>query len=111
MKKLLFILILISPIEAFTHDLYSSFRIDNKCYGKIYREKYIQGNAKKNGYVHKWTETMKIPCNQHQRAVQEDYINKNKYNKFVKEKFISIRKWFNRKFADWKLKKSRDYKN
>ena len=105
MKKLLFVLILCFPMEAFTHDLYSSFRKDNKCYGNIYKEKYIQGNAKKNGYVRKWNETIRIPCNHIENGIQEVYINKNKYKQFLREKFISISKWFNRKTADWELNK------
>ena len=110
MKKLLIVLILFLPIEGFTHDLYSSYREDNKCYGNIYKEKYIQGNAKRNGYVLKWNETKRIPCSHHENRVQEVFINKNKYKKFLKEKFIRISKWFNRKFEDYKLNQSMDYK-
>ncbi len=110
MKKLLIVLILLLPIRVFTHDLYSSFSKDNKCYGNIYKEKYIQGNSKRNGYVRKWNETIRIPCSYHENRVQEVNINKNKYKRFVKKKFIRISKWFNRKFDDWKLNQSIDYK-
>ena len=110
MKKLLIVLILFLPIQGLTHDLYSSYREDNKCYGNIYKEKYIKGNAKRNGYVLKWNETKRIPCRHHVNRVDVVFINKNKYKKFLKEKFISISKWFNRKFEDYKLNQSIDYK-
>ena len=38
--KILFIFAL--PINA--HDYYSSYRINNKCYGKFYKEKLIPGS-------------------------------------------------------------------
>ena len=110
MKKLLIVLIFFLPSRVFTHDLYSSFREDNKCYGNIYKEKYIQGNAKRNGYVLKWNETKRIPCSHHVNRVQKVYMNKNKYKKFVKEKFIRISKWFNTKIEDWKLNQSLEHK-
>ena len=110
MKKL-FILLLCLPIEALTHDLHSSFRVNNKCYGNIYREKYIPGDAKNNGYIKKSNDIIRIPCINHEIRVKNVYLKKNKYKEFVKDKFSSLHEFFNRKFADLKLNHSKYFKN
>tara|TARA_Y100000589_G_C27175611_1_gene638625 strand:+ start:522 stop:857 length:336 start_codon:yes stop_codon:yes gene_type:complete len=111
MKRTLFALFLLLPNIAYSHDFHSSFRSKDKCYGNVYREKYIQGDAKNHGYIRKWEETIRIPCNHHDNEINKAHINRNNYKKFVINKFKNLDKWFNKKFADWKLNQSRNYKN
>ena len=33
-----------------------------KCFKRIYREKYVPGTRKNPGYVHSWTEKVEVPC-------------------------------------------------
>ena len=71
MKKTIFYLFLLLPLPALAHDYHSSYEQNNKCYGNVYREKYIQGNIKKPGYVRKWEETIRIPCANHKIEINK----------------------------------------
>ena len=138
MKKLILILLLI-PSPILSHDYHSSFKHNNKCYGNVYREKYIQGNIQKTGYVRKWEETINIPCDNHQIGInnkniknikKNDYqeifkdnlkklskwinnqnIKRNDYQKIYKDNLKKLSKWINSKIADWKLNQSDNYLN
>ena len=110
MKKLTLILLLI-PSPILSDDYHSSFKQNNKCYGNVYREKYIQGNIKKPGYVRKWEETINIPCDKHERGINNKNIKRNDYQKIFKDNLKKIIKWINNKIADWKLNQSNNYLN
>ena len=110
MKNLTLILLLI-PFPLFSHDDHSSFKENNKCYGNVYREKYIQGNINKPGYVRKWEETIRIPCNKHAIGINNKNVERNDYQKRFKDNLKKISKWINSKIADWKLNQSDNYIN
>ena len=110
MKNLTLILLLI-PSPLFSHDYHSTFKENNKCYGNVYREKYIQGNINKPGYVRKWEETIRIPCNKHAIGINNKNVERNDYQKSFKDNLKKISKWINSKIADWKLNQSDNYIN
>ena len=110
MKNLTLILLLI-PAPLLSHDYHSSFKENNKCYGNVYREKYIQGNIKKPGYIRKWEETIRIPCNKHAIGINNKNVERNDYQKSFKDNLKKISKWINSKIADWKLNQSDNYIN
>ena len=110
MKNLTLILLLI-PAPLLSHDYHSSFKENNKCYGNVYREKYIQGNINKPGYVRKWEETIRIPCNNHAIGINNKNVERNDYQKSFKDNLKKISKWINSKIADWKLNQSDNYIN
>ena len=110
MKNLTLILLLI-PAPLLSHDYHSSFKENNKCYGNVYREKYIQGNINKPGYVRKWEETIRIPCNKHAIGINNKNVERNDYQKSFKDNLKKISKWINSKIADWKLNQSDNYIN
>ena len=71
MKSLILFSILLIQTPAHSSDYYSTFKIKESCYGNIHREKYIEGDASKSGFVKKWKETVIIPCS------KIELINKN----------------------------------
>tara|TARA_B100001989_G_scaffold167019_1_gene120235 strand:- start:126 stop:455 length:330 start_codon:yes stop_codon:yes gene_type:complete len=105
MLTILFIFAL--PINA--HDYHSSYRENNKCYGKIYREKYIPGSIVNPGYIRKWQETIRIPCTQHKIITSKVEFESNDYRKTIKDKFNSLYTWINSRLADWKSRESKNY--
>ena len=111
MKKTIFYLFLLIPLPVLAHDYHSSYEQNNKCYGNVYREKYIQGNIKKPGYVRKWEETIRIPCTNHKIEINKNKLERNDYQKNIKDNFNSFIKWVNSKIADWKLNQSDNYLN
>ena len=110
MKKLTLILLLI-PSPILSHDYHASFKQNNKCYGNVYREKYIQGNIQNPGYVRKWEETINIPCDKHEIGINNKNVKINDYQKIFKDNLKKIIKWINNKIADWKLHQSNNYLN
>ena len=110
MKKLTLILLLI-PSPILSNDYHSSFQQNNKCYGNVYREKYIQGNIQNPGYVRKWEETITIPCDKHDIGINNKNVKINHYQKIFKDNLKKIIKWINNKIADWKLHQSNNYLN
>tara|TARA_B100001057_G_scaffold41222_1_gene36986 strand:+ start:4378 stop:4725 length:348 start_codon:yes stop_codon:yes gene_type:complete len=111
MKKSIFYLLLFIPLPLMAHDYHSSYEQNQKCYGKVYREKYIQGNINKPGYVRKWEETIRIPCEQHTIGIKNNSFERNDYQKIIKDNLKSFGKWVNSKIADWKLNQSDNYLN
>ena len=111
MKKTIFYLILFVPFSANAHDYHSSYKQNNKCYGNVYREKYIQGNFDKPGYIRKWEETIRIPCDQHKIEISNKNLERNYYQKKIMDKLKSFIKWINSKIADWKFNQSDNYIN
>ena len=89
----------------------NSFQQNNKCYGNVYREKYIQGNIQNPGYVRKWEETIAIPCDKHDIGINNKNVKRNDYQKIFKDNLKKITKWINSKIADWKLNQSDNYLN
>ena len=65
MKLSILTILFIFALPMNAHDYYSSYRENNKCYAKIYKEKYIPGSIANPGKIIKWTETIRIPCAQH----------------------------------------------
>ena len=43
MKKTILTFILLIPFPSIAHDYHSSYIQNGKCYGNVYREKYIEG--------------------------------------------------------------------
>ena len=112
MNKTILYLFLFSSLPAYSHDYHSSYERNNKCYGNIYREKYIQGNINKPGYVRKWEETIRIPCERHRIGIiNNNKLERNDYQKIIKDNLKSFGKWVNTKIADWKLNQSDNYLN
>ena len=99
MKSLILFSILLIQTPAHSSDYYSTFKIKESCYGNIHREKYIEGDASKSGFVKKWKETVIIPCS------KIELINKNlKEENEYKYHFKKIYK----KSIDWlKIKVSK----
>jgi|TARA_Y100000739_G_C20458323_1_gene395590 hypothetical protein len=111
MKKTILYLFLLIPLPLSAHDYHSSYEQNKKCYGNVYREKYIQGNINKPGYVRKWEETIRIPCEQHKIGIKNNNLERNDYQKIIKDNLKSFGKWVNSKIADWKLNQSDNYLN
>ena len=109
MKKSILSLILLLPLPVIGHDYYSSYRVNEKCYGQIYREKYIPGNIRKPGYVRKWEETIRIPCKDHELSIKNESINRNDLQKRITNNLKDIGKWINSKIADWKQNQSDNF--
>ena len=105
MLTILFIFAL--PINA--HDYYSSYRENNKCYAKIYKEKYIPGSIANPGYIRKWVETNRIPCAQHKIKTSNVEFEGNDYRKTIKNKFNNLYSWINRRLVDWKSGEFKNY--
>ena len=96
MKKTIFYLFLLLPLPALAHDYHSSYEQNNKCYGNVYRE---------------WEETIRIPCANHKIEINKNKLERNDYQKKIKDNFNSFIKWVNSKIADWKLNQSDNYLN
>ena len=109
MKKTILTIFFLIPFPLVAHDYHSSYIQNEKCYGNVYREKYIQGNASKPGYVRKWEETIRIPCEQHEIGINKETIKRNDYRKTIKDNLKKLEKWINSKIADWKLEQSDNY--
>jgi len=109
MKKTILTIFFLITFPSMAHDYHSSYIQNEKCYGNVYREKYIQGNARKPGYVRKWEETIRIPCEQHEIGIKKEIINRNDYQKTFKDNIKKLGKWINSKVADWKLEQSDNY--
>ena len=91
------------------HDYYSSYRENNKCYGKIYKEKYIPGSISNPGYLRKWQETIKIPCPQQDIKTSKVEFESNDYRKKIKDKLYNLNSWINSRLADLKSHESKNY--
>jgi len=66
MKKLtglLLISLLLLPAEA----LAGHGARGRTCYKEVWREEYVPGNRNRRGYVRRWKEVKRIPCNRRRR--------------------------------------------
>ena len=95
------------PINA--HDYYFSYRENNKCYGKFYKEKLIPGSIANPGRIKKWTETNRISCAHHKIITSKVEFESNDYRKTIKDKFYNLNSWINSRLADWKSYESKNY--
>lgn len=111
MKKTILLLIFLIPNPSIAHDYYYSYEQKQKCYAKLYREKYIQGNIKKPGYVRMYDETIRIPCENHKIGKNNKTFKRNDYKQNIKENLNKFHEWINRNIADWKLNQSDNYLN
>ena len=109
MKSSLVTILIFFSIPINAHDYHSSYKENNRCYGEIYREKYIPGTIEKPGYVRKWEETIRIPCNDHKILSSKVEFERNDYQKNIKNQLIEIKKWINSRFADWKSNEHKNY--
>ena len=90
MKKTILTFILLIPFPSIAHDYHSSYIQNGKCYGNVYREKYIEGNSRKPGYVRMWKETIRIPCKQHEIGINKETIKRNDYQKTIKDNLKNL---------------------
>ena len=111
MKKTILLLIFLIPAPSIAHEYYSSYKDNQKCYAKLYREKYIQGTFKKPGYVRKWHETIRIPCQKHKISKNDKTFKRNDYQQKIKKNLNDFWEWIQRNIADWKLNQSDNYLN
>ena len=49
---------------------------ERKCYKEVYREEYIPGTKRNPGYVRRWTDRRRVPCNQ--RPPRRDWMNEGR---------------------------------
>ena len=57
---ILFLFILHSPVISHESSIYLSNK--DKCFKRVYKEKYIPGDSLNSGYVKRWEEDIKISC-------------------------------------------------
>ena len=62
MKNTLIAFILLSSIPANAHEFRSGFSRTQTCLKTIYKEQYIPGTFRSQGYVKSWQETISVPC-------------------------------------------------
>jgi len=105
MKKSIFVLTLLFSTPIFSHNYISVYKSGNICYGIEYKEKYIPGNSKENGYVMKWEESKKISCKKHGLEKNNNILEINKYTKIIQDKFKDLKLFFNKKIEDFKENK------
>ena len=104
MKKSIFVLTLLISNPIFSNNYISVYKSGNICYGIEYKEKYIPGNSKENGYVMKWEESKKISCKKHGLEKSNNIIKINKYAEIIEEKFKDFKLFVNKKIEDFKEK-------
>ena len=104
MKKSIFVLTLLISNPIFSNNYISVYKSGNICYGIEYKEKYIPGNSKENGYVMKWEESKKISCKKHGLEKSNNIIDFNKYAEIIQEKFKDFKLFFNKKIENFKEK-------
>ncbi len=80
MKILLIPLLLLAtlPVQARDYSQSGGSR-QTTCIKKVYREEYVPGTRKNPGYVRRYTERVKVPCNRHQpyRQQQQQSVDDN----------------------------------
>jgi hypothetical protein len=70
---LLFLAFIPTPVQSITwNEFWQPFTHNHvryersyvpMCNKKVYREQYVPGNYWRSGYVKRWTEIVKVPCN------------------------------------------------
>ena len=104
MKNSLIIFLLFFHLPLLSENYHSTFKLKNKCYGNLHKEKYIKGDASKPGFVRKWQETINIPCKDHENFNSSLVKEENIYIENFKNLYNHSFNWLKMKISEIHLK-------